>query len=121
VISGLQTKPVDVGKGIIDTPGPNLAPPVLENGGNFQPPKLLSSTPPVYPSIGLIGDRGGVVVISAVVDETGKVTDMKVVSGNPVLQQSAMQALRTWKYVPARLNGRPTASHIQVKINFTAR
>jgi protein TonB len=54
-----------------------------------------------------------------VVDETGKVTDMKVLSGNPVLRKAAMDGLRSWRYEPARLNGKPTATHIQVRINFT--
>jgi protein TonB len=61
----------------------------------------------------------GFVLIDAVVDETGKVTDMKVISGNPVLRQAAMDGLRRWKYEPARLNGQPTTGHIQVRMNFS--
>jgi protein TonB len=60
----------------------------------------------------------GFVLIDAVVDETGKVTDMKVISGNPVLRQAAMEGLRRWKYEPARLNGQPTTAHVQVRMDF---
>jgi protein TonB len=61
----------------------------------------------------------GVVVIDALVDDTGKVTDMKVISGFPRLTQAAMDALRTWKYEPARLNGQPIAMHMKVSISFS--
>ena len=58
-------------------------------------------------------------MIDALVDATGKVTDMMVISGSPSLTQAAMDALRTWKYEPARLNGQPIAMHMQVSINFS--
>jgi protein TonB len=61
----------------------------------------------------------GFVLIDAVVDETGKVGDMRVLSGNPVLRQAAMESLRMWKYEPARLNGQPTSAHVQVRMNFS--
>jgi len=61
----------------------------------------------------------GVVVIDALVDATGKVTDMRVISGFPRLTQAAMDALRTWKYEPARLDGQPIAMHMKVRITFT--
>jgi protein TonB len=60
----------------------------------------------------------GVVVIDALVDENGKVAEMQVLSGPPSLTQAAMQALRAWKYEPARLAGQPIATHIKVSINF---
>jgi len=60
----------------------------------------------------------GVVVIDAVIDATGKVTDMRVISGFPRLTQAAMDSLRTWKYEPARLNGQPIAMHMKVSMNF---
>jgi protein TonB len=59
------------------------------------------------------------VLIDAVVDETGKIGDMRVLSGNPVLRQAAMESLRMWKYEPARLNGQPTLAHVQVRMNFS--
>jgi len=42
----------------------------------------------------------GVVVIDALIDATGKATDMKVISGFPRLTQAAMDALRTWSTSP---------------------
>ena len=86
----------------------------------MQVPKLVSSPSPVYPPNALKEQVQGIVVIDALVDETGKVADMKVVSGPTALTQAAMDALRTWKYEPARLNGQPIAAHTEVNINFAS-
>jgi general secretion pathway protein A len=117
--TGMQTKESDVGRGLFDTSVPGPTPPQTDLGISLQPPKLVSSPRPTYPSLARTGNVQGVVMIDAVVNETGKVTDMKMISGNPVLKQAAMDALRTWKYEPARLNGQPTAAHVQVRINFS--
>jgi outer membrane biosynthesis protein TonB len=39
-------------------------------------------------------------------------------SGSPLLINAAVEALHRWKYEPARLNGKPIATHTQVRINF---
>jgi len=43
-----------------------------------------------------------------------------VVRGKPLFRESAMAAVRQWKYKPARLNGEAVASTIEVVINFTS-
>ena len=57
-------------------------------------------------------------VIDALVDATGRVTDMKVISGPAGLLPAAMAALHTWKYEPALLNGEPIPMHMKVSVNF---
>jgi len=101
----------------ISVPGPT--PPAASTSGNLQPPKLVSSTKLTSLSLALTDKMQGVVVIDALVDATGKVSDMRVISGTPRLTQVAMQALPTWKYEPARLNGQPIAMHMNVSINFS--
>jgi TonB family protein len=60
----------------------------------------------------------GVVVIDALVDASGKVESMKVISGLADLQQAAMEAVHNWKYEPAQLNGQPIAVHTRVSVTF---
>jgi TonB family protein len=72
----------------------------------------------VYPVAAKMLNVKGVVMIDAVVNEMGQITTMKVISGSSILSPAAMEALRTWKYEPARLNGQPTPAHVQVRINF---
>jgi len=43
---------------------------------------------------------------------------MQVLSGPSGLTGAAVEALRAWKYEPARLAGQPIATHIKVSINF---
>jgi protein TonB len=58
------------------------------------------------------------VVIDALIDATGRVSTMKVISGPALLHQSAMDAVRQWKYQPATLNGQPMAMHLTVTVQF---
>jgi TonB family protein len=96
-----------------------VAPPVpLPVGGDVKAARLISSVPPSYPAIAKSQRVGGNVKIDAVVDATGRVTGMTIVSGPTLLQQSAMEALRHWKYEPAQLDGKAVATHLTVTIQF---
>jgi len=118
---GTQTKELESGKGLLDISVPNPAPPVATNGGHLQPPRLLSSPPPIYPMAAQEARVHGVVVIDALVDVTGKVVEMTVISGPHELTQAAMDDLRKWQYEPARLNGEVIPTHVKVSINFNLR
>ena len=115
---GIQANESEVGEGLLDISTPAPAPPARSLGGQVQAPKLVSSPSPVYPPDALREQVQGIVVIDALIDEAGKIADVKVVSGPTALKQAAIDALRTWKYEPARLNGQPIAAHTQVNINF---
>jgi TonB family protein len=95
----------------------SVAPPIPV-GGQAQQARLISSVSPAYPplarSIGLQGE----VTIDALIDSAGKVTAMKPLSGPVALQQAAMDALRQWKYEPARLDGQPVSMHLSVTMKF---
>jgi protein TonB len=43
---------------------------------------------------------------------------VKVVSGPPLLAQSAMDAVRKWRYTPYLLNGKPVKKETQINITF---
>lgn len=103
---------------------PSAAPaaaPAASGTGVIQAPKLIASPPPVYPSNARSSNVEGVVVLDLLVDETGKVTQAKIVSGPALLQLAAVEAVHSWKYQPARQDGRPVAQHTQVTINFRLR
>jgi general secretion pathway protein A len=116
---GMQTKEPELGNALLETSPAGAASPVANIGRHFEGPRLISSPAPTYPSVARTSNMGGSVLIDAVVDESGRVTDMKAISGNPILRKAAMDGLRLWKYEPARLNGQPTSARIQVRINFS--
>ena len=90
----------------------------LPVGGDVKQAKLISSVPPVYPMLAKNQHVSGNVQIDALIDATGRVTTMKVVSGPTLLQQAAMDALKQWKYQPARLDGKPVPMHLTVTLQF---
>lgn len=111
-------KQLDSGESLFSSSIPLPAAPADYVSSHLEPPKLLSSPGMSYNSAALNGIVRGPVVIDAIVDETGNVTDIKLISGNGILGKLATEQLRMWKYEPARLNGQPIAEHVQVKINF---
>jgi len=80
--------------------------------------RLLKSVPPVYPPFARTRHVGGDVTLDALIDANGNVTELKVVSGPPILREAAMAAVQQWKYDPARLNGQPVAMHLGVTVRF---
>ena len=89
-------------------------------GGKVQLARLLKSVPPIYPQLARTNHAAGDVVLDALIDANGNVTELKVVSGLPLLRQAAMDAVRQWKYDPARLNGRPVPVHLEARVRFHA-
>jgi TonB family protein len=90
----------------------------LPIGGDVVSAKLLKSVPPVYPPAARSQRVGGDVKIDALVDVSGNVSTMKVISGPTLLHQAAMSALKQWKYEPAKLDGNPTPMHLTVIVQF---
>src|SRR5262249_14668647 len=90
----------------------------LPVGGDVKQARLLSSTPPLYPVLAKTQHIEGAVRIDALVDENGKVSSAKVVSGPTLLHQAAMEAVRQWKYAPATLDGKPVPMHLTVTLQF---
>ena len=88
------------------------------SGPQIKPATLISSVPPVYPAIAKNQRITGAVTIDALIDATGHVTSMAVVSGPALLQEAAKEALRHWKYQPAQLHGNPVPMHVTVTIQF---
>jgi protein TonB len=90
----------------------------LPVGGDVKPARQISTVPPVYPSLAKSQHVSGDVKIDALIDATGRVTTMKVISGNTLLHQAAMDALHQWRYQPATLDGKPVPMHLTVTIQF---
>jgi TonB family protein len=88
------------------------------HGGRTKGPELLSSSPPIYPALAKQAHIEGQVTIEAVIDTTGRLTNMTVVSGSSLLQQAALDSLRTWKYQPGYLNEKPVATKTSITVNF---
>ena len=88
------------------------------SGSDVKPATLISSVPPVYPQMAKTQRVTGAVTIDALIDASGHVASMAIVSGPALLQESAKDALSHWKYEPAQLHGKPVPMHMKVTIQF---
>ena len=94
---------------------------VLRAGSDISPPTKTRNVPPVYPQIALSARVQGTVVIEATIDREGKVSETRVLRSIPLLDQSALDAVRQWEYTPTLLNGEPVPVIMTVTVNFTLR
>jgi periplasmic protein TonB len=76
-------------------------------GGDVQQSKLLVKVTPEYPELARRARISGNVVLEIRVDEEGNITEVKVLSGHPLLVDAALKAAGHWKYSPTLLNGEP--------------
>jgi TonB family protein len=74
---------------------------------------VLTRSAPVYPEIARRMKISGVVRLEVTVDASGKVTDVKTLSGNHMLSSAAEDAVRKWKFEPG-----PGVSTVEESLNF---
>jgi protein TonB len=103
--------------GLPDAPPP---PPqaAVRVGGQIKEPKKLKNVAPVYPDIAKQARVQGVVILECTISPQGKVSDVKVLRGIPLLDQAAIEAVKQWVYTPTLLNGVPVPVIMTVTVNF---
>jgi protein TonB len=79
---------------------------------------LLAPIQPIYPQMARITHTSGVVVVEAVISKGGKIESARAVSGPSMLQEAAVDAVRTARYRPYLLNGEPTEVETTFTVNF---
>jgi protein TonB len=92
--------------------------PVVRIGGKLVAPRRVHGVAPIYPEVALQGGIGGTVVVDAHVDVNGRVKSVRLVSGNPLFEPAALDAVRQWRYQPLLLNGVPCEFMLVVTITF---
>jgi protein TonB len=80
---------------------------------------LIYKAIPVYPTIGVAVRAQGAVVLQATISRSGTIENLRVVSGPPILQQAAMDAVKTWRYKPYMLDGQPAAVETTINVIFS--
>jgi protein TonB len=90
----------------------------IKVGGNVQQANLVKQVKPPYPPLARQARIQGTVILEAVINRQGSVDQLRVVSGHPLLVQSAMDAVRQWKYRPTLLNGEPVEVVTTITVNF---
>jgi protein TonB len=79
---------------------------------------LITPIRPQYPAIARVTGTQGTVIIQATISTTGTIVNPHVVSGPPLLQGAALEAVRNARYRPYLLNHQPTEVETTFSINF---
>jgi protein TonB len=99
---------------------PDAPPPVqaVRVGGQIKEPKKVKDVKPAYPDIAKQARVQGMVILECTISPQGKVTDVKVLRGLPLLDAAAEEAVKQWIYTPTLLNGVPVPVIMTVTVNF---
>ena len=92
--------------------------PVRVSGG-VMAGACVSCPEPPYPPDAKAAHLQGTVVMHAVIAKDGTVRDLNLISGQPMLQQAAQEAVRTWRYKPYMLGPDPTEVDTTITVNFS--
>ena len=99
--------------------GPNEDVKKIRVGGNVQAQNLIHKVQPIYPPEAKQNRVQGVVRFSVMIGKDGKVQNLTLVFGDPVLAEAAREAVQQWVYKPTLLNGAPVEVVTLVDVNFT--
>jgi protein TonB len=92
---------------------------ILTVGGAVSRPVLLSGQPPRYTKVALGARVQGTVVLAAVIDERGRVSNVRVLRGLKMgLDQAAVDTVQGWTFEPAKLAGRPVKVFYTLTVKF---
>ena len=107
------------GQGSVDTATGGGSP--LPIGGELRAPRKTHHVLPEYPELARKAGVGAVVIVQCVIDVDGRVSDARVLRGHPLLDSSALEAVRQWRYEPTRLNGIAVPVVMTVTVTFQPR
>jgi Ca-activated chloride channel homolog len=79
----------------------------------------IKKVKPAYPELAKTAKLGGTVQVQITVNESGEVTDARVIGGHPLLSGSAVEAAKRWKFNPVKLSGKPVKVQGVISFNFS--
>lgn len=91
-------------------------------GSGIEPPRLIREIKPDYPDDARRRNIEGEVVLEIVVRRDGSVGNVKVLRGLPAgLNDRAVDAVRQWRFSPAKRFGTPVDVVVEVSVEFRQR
>jgi protein TonB len=82
-------------------------------------PRKIVDVRPVYPDLARTVQKEGMVILEAVIDTSGRVTQLRVIRSEPLLDQAALDAVRQWRYAPSIYYGKPVSVLMTITVRFT--
>ena len=99
---------------------PALAEPAprVNVGGMVDMARLVRRVEPAYPPLARQARISGTVELTGVIGVDGRIRELQVVNGHPLLARAALEAVRQWVYEPTLLNGKPVEVIAPITVNF---
>lgn len=90
-------------------------------GSGYVPPQFLMRYKPLYPPEARAMKLQGVVMLLVSVDAEGRVTDARLSHscGHQILDRAALNAVRSWRFLPARQSNQPISATVEIPIRFS--
>ena len=82
---------------------------------------LIHKVNPTYPPEARSARVQGVVLLRAMISKDGRIIDLHVISGDPMLAPAAIGAVEQWRYKPYLLKGDPVEVETEIQVNFQLR
>jgi periplasmic protein TonB len=112
ILGSIGNAPVNV------APPPPPPPNRLPRPSSMMQGYLVHRVEPIYPPLARAARIQGQVRLQAIISRAGRIENLQVLSGHPMLVQAAIDAVRQWRYRPYILNGDPVEVETQVTVNF---
>ena len=91
----------------------------VQVGGNVLASKMLLRVQPLYPELARRMRIEGVVQLHGIITREGRIAQLRVLSGHPLLVQAALDAVRQWVYSPTTLNQQAVEVEAPIEVRFT--
>jgi periplasmic protein TonB len=98
---------------------PHVETPHVVHVTQIDPAMLTHRVEPVYPPLARQTGRSGRVELRAIIGMDGTVQSLEAVGGDPMFYQSAMEAVRQWRYTPTLLNGQRVEVDTHITVVYT--
>src|SRR5579863_7242246 len=97
-------------------PAPSI--PRYKEGGNVHLGKLIHRVEPLYPRLAAMAHIEGVVELRGVVGIDGRIRELHLLHGHPLLAGAAIEAVKQWIYEPTTLNGDKVEIDAPIRVTF---
>ena len=113
-----MVKPPEPVKPANTTVTPVATPPKPVRISQLQQATPIRKVDPVYPVLAKQAHISGTVELMGVLGTDGRIHELRVVSGHPLLIQAAMDAVKQWVFAPTILNGQPVEVQAPIQVTF---
>jgi periplasmic protein TonB len=103
---------------LLAAPKPRVQTGPVRIGGRVAEANLMRQVQPTYPPLAKSARVQGTVEFTATISKDGKIENLQLIRGHPLLVNAAKEAVLQWRYRPTLLNGRPVEVVTDIVVNF---